>query len=98
MQIYKRLFKPANAHVLMVSFLLGGVGALMIGLQQSLKTAEDTIRPALHIIGMAEGVNKIAGMYMMLTKKGPLFMADTTVNFNPTAEELAEITLLVKQS
>jgi malate dehydrogenase (oxaloacetate-decarboxylating)(NADP+) len=31
----------------------------------------------------------------MLTKKGPLFLADTTVNFNPTAEELAEITLLV---
>jgi malate dehydrogenase (oxaloacetate-decarboxylating)(NADP+) len=34
-------------------------------------------------------------MYLMLTKKGPLFLADTTVNFNPTAEELAEITLLV---
>jgi malate dehydrogenase (oxaloacetate-decarboxylating)(NADP+) len=42
-----------------------------------------------------EGVNKIAGMYLMLTKKGPLFLADTTVNFNPTAEELAEITMLV---
>jgi malate dehydrogenase (oxaloacetate-decarboxylating)(NADP+) len=34
-------------------------------------------------------------MYLMLTKKGPLFLADTTVNFNPTAAELAEITLLV---
>jgi len=34
-------------------------------------------------------------MYLLLTKKGPLFLADTTVNFNPTAEELAEITLLV---
>jgi malate dehydrogenase (oxaloacetate-decarboxylating)(NADP+) len=34
-------------------------------------------------------------MYLMLTKKGPVFLADTTVNFNPTAEELAEITLLV---
>jgi malate dehydrogenase (oxaloacetate-decarboxylating)(NADP+) len=34
-------------------------------------------------------------MHLMLTKRGPLFMADTTVNFNPTAEELAEITLLV---
>src|SRR5260221_9063024 len=31
----------------------------------------------------------------MLTKKGPLFLADTTVNFNPTAEELADITLMV---
>jgi malate dehydrogenase (oxaloacetate-decarboxylating)(NADP+) len=40
-------------------------------------------------------VKKIAGMYLMLTKKGPLFLADTTVNFNPTAEELADITLMV---
>ncbi len=55
----------------------------------------DTIRPALQIIGTEPGVNKIAGMYIMFTKRGPLFLADTTVNFNPTAEELAEITLLV---
>lgn len=55
----------------------------------------DTIRPALHIIGTEPGVTKIAGMYIMFTKRGPLFLADTTVNFNPTAEELAEITFLV---
>ncbi|HEY8386974.1 MAG TPA: phosphate acyltransferase, partial [Parasegetibacter sp.] len=42
-----------------------------------------------------EGVKKIAGMYLLLTKKGPLFLADTTVNFHPTAEELADITLMV---
>jgi malate dehydrogenase (oxaloacetate-decarboxylating)(NADP+) len=55
----------------------------------------ETIRPALQIIGMEAGVNKIAGMYLLFTKKGPIFLADTTVNFTPTAEELAEITLLV---
>jgi malate dehydrogenase (oxaloacetate-decarboxylating)(NADP+) len=55
----------------------------------------DTIRPALQIIGTDAGVKKIAGMYLLFTKRGPLFLADTTVNFNPTAEELAEITLLV---
>lgn len=55
----------------------------------------DTIRPALQIIGTEEGVSKMAGMYIMFTKRGPLFLADTTINFNPTAEELAEITLLV---
>ena len=55
----------------------------------------DTIRPALQIIGTEPGVKKIAGMYLLFTKRGPLFLADTTVNFNPTAEELAEITLLV---
>ncbi len=55
----------------------------------------DTIKPAIQIIGIEEGVKKIAGMYLLFTKRGPLFLADTTVNFNPTAEELAEITLLV---
>jgi malate dehydrogenase (oxaloacetate-decarboxylating)(NADP+) len=55
----------------------------------------DTIRPALQIIGMEQNVKKIAGMYLMFTKKGPIFLADTTVNFHPTAEELADITMLV---
>lgn len=34
-------------------------------------------------------------MYLLLTKKGPMFLADTTVNFHPTAEELADITQMV---
>jgi malate dehydrogenase (oxaloacetate-decarboxylating)(NADP+) len=55
----------------------------------------DTIKPALQIIGSESKVKKIAGMYIMLTKRGPLFLADATVNFNPTAEELADITQLV---
>jgi malate dehydrogenase (oxaloacetate-decarboxylating)(NADP+) len=55
----------------------------------------DTIRPAIQTIGTEDGVKKIAGMYIIFTKRGPLFLADTTINFNPTAEELAEITLLV---
>jgi malate dehydrogenase (oxaloacetate-decarboxylating)(NADP+) len=54
-----------------------------------------TVRPALEIVGTEKGVSKIAGMYIIITKKGPVFLADTTVNFNPTAEELADITLLV---
>jgi malate dehydrogenase (oxaloacetate-decarboxylating)(NADP+) len=58
------------------------------------KNYPDTIRPAIETIGTEEGVKKIAGMYIMFTKRGPLFLADTTINFNPTAEELAEITLL----
>jgi malate dehydrogenase (oxaloacetate-decarboxylating)(NADP+) len=71
---------------------LGDADAMISGLTRNYAEA---IRPALHIIGMEEGVNRIAGMYLLLTKKGPLFLADTTVNFNPTAEELAEIVLLV---
>jgi malate dehydrogenase (oxaloacetate-decarboxylating)(NADP+) len=70
----------------------GDADAMISGLS---KNYPDTIRPALHCIGLEEGTQRIAGMYLMLTKKGPLFLADTTVNFQPTAQELAEITLLV---
>lgn len=55
----------------------------------------NTIRPALHIIGKEPGINKVAGMYIMNTKKGPLFFADTTVNPDPSAEDLVDITRLV---
>ena len=55
----------------------------------------DGIKPALQTIGVEESASKIAGMYLLLTKKGPLFLADTTVNIDPTAEEIADITLLV---
>jgi malate dehydrogenase (oxaloacetate-decarboxylating)(NADP+) len=51
----------------------------------------ETIRPALQVIGRQEGVKKVAGMYILMSRFGPLFLADTTVNFNPTADELVEI-------
>jgi malate dehydrogenase (oxaloacetate-decarboxylating)(NADP+) len=69
----------------------GEADAMISGLTRNYPS---TIRPALQVIGTEDGVKKIAGMYLLLTKKGPLFLADTTVNFNPTAEELADITLL----
>lgn len=53
----------------------------------------NTLRPALEIIGIKEGAKKVSGLYMMLTKRGPLFFADTTVNANPTEDELVDITL-----
>jgi len=70
----------------------GEADAMISGLS---KNYPNTIRPALQIIGLEEGSKKVAGMYIMMTKKGPLFLADTTVNFNPTAEELADIALMV---
>lgn len=70
----------------------GEADAMLSGLT---KNYAEAIRPALQIIGTEEGVKKIAGMYLLLTKKGPLFLADTTVNFNPTAEELADIAMMV---
>ena len=51
----------------------------------------DTVRPALQAIGRKEGVQKVSGMYILMSRFGPLFLADTTVNFNPTAEEIVEI-------
>lgn len=70
----------------------GDADAMLSGLT---KNYAEAIRPALQIIGTEPGVKKIAGMYLLLTKKGPLFLADTTVNFHPTAEELADITQMV---
>jgi malate dehydrogenase (oxaloacetate-decarboxylating)(NADP+) len=57
----------------------------------------DTIRPSLEIFGLREGHKRAAGMYMMLTKQGPFFFADTTLNLDPTAEELVDITLLAAE-
>ena len=69
----------------------GDADALISGLTRNYP---DTIRPALEIIGRQEGVQRVAGMYILLTKKGPLFFADTTINVNPSVEELVEITEL----
>ena len=73
----------------------GDADALVSGLTRKYP---DTIRPALEIIGMEEGAKRVAGMYIMLTKKGPLFFADTTLNFFPSEDELTDITLLTAQA
>jgi malate dehydrogenase (oxaloacetate-decarboxylating)(NADP+) len=72
----------------------GEADAMISGLS---KNYPDTIRPALQTIGLEPGSKRVAGMYIMMTKKGPLFLADTTVNFNPTAEELADIAIMVSK-
>ena len=76
----------------MVQF--GEADTLISGLTKNYAT---TIRPALHVIGTRPG-SRLAGMYMMLTQKGPVFFGDTTVNPNPTAEELVDITLLLNEA
>jgi len=76
----------------MVQF--GEADTLISGLTKNYATA---IRPALHVIGTQPG-SKLAGMYMMLTAKGPVFFGDTTVNANPTADELVDITVLLHEA
>ena len=73
-----------------------GMADVMIsGLTRSYK---ESIRPALKVIGIEESVNKIAGMYILISKDGPIFFADTTININPSAEEIVDITLLVAKT
>ncbi|WP_205501523.1 NADP-dependent malic enzyme [Rufibacter psychrotolerans] len=66
----------------------GEADALISGLTREYSS---TIKPALHVIGVEEGVNKVAGMYIIQNKKEPYFFSDTTVNLQPTAEELVDI-------
>jgi malate dehydrogenase (oxaloacetate-decarboxylating)(NADP+) len=57
----------------------------------------DTVRPALQIIGKREGARRIAGLYMMVFKNQTVFIADATVNIEPSVEDLAEIALLAAE-
>lgn len=64
--------------------------ALIGGLGQSYPT---TIKPALETIGVKEGMKVVSGLYIVIIKRKVYFFADTTVNVNPTAEQLAEIAI-----
>ncbi|QOX78389.1 NADP-dependent malic enzyme [Trichlorobacter lovleyi] len=58
----------------------------------------ETIRPALEVVGKQPNLTSVHGMYMMVFKKGVYFMADTTVEIDPSAEELAETAILAAQN
>jgi malate dehydrogenase (oxaloacetate-decarboxylating)(NADP+) len=74
---------------------MGDADALVAGVTQHFP---DTIRPALQVVRMREGLHKVAGCYPMITKKGELFfLADTSVNIDPSAEDLVEIALCAAQ-
>jgi malate dehydrogenase (oxaloacetate-decarboxylating)(NADP+) len=69
----------------------GDADAVIAGITQHYA---DTIRPALELIPKRKGVQRVSGMYMLITPKGQVyFLADTTVNIEPTAEDLAEIAI-----
>ncbi|MFM7724253.1 MAG: NADP-dependent malic enzyme, partial [Bacteroidota bacterium] len=71
---------------------MGMADAMITGLTRSYRSS---VRPLLQIVGLEANVKTAAGMYILNTKRGPLFLADTTVNLNPTAEQIAEITVNV---
>ena len=84
----KEILRPNVFGSMMVH--MGEADGLVSGLTSNYP---DTLRPALQIVGIKEGVNRVSGLYMLIMKKGLYFFADTTVNPNPTAEELAEIAI-----
>ena len=74
---------------------MGDADAIVSGVTQNYP---DTIRPALQVIGVREGIHKVSRRYLIITRKGDLyFLADATVNIEPTAEDLAEIALCAAQ-
>ncbi len=68
----------------------GDADGLVAGLHRSYP---DTIRPALQLIRLKEGVRRVAGMYCVIVGDRVLFFADATVNIEPSPEELAEIAI-----
>ncbi len=74
---------------------MGQADALISGLSNDYPK---TILPALQIIGVANHVNRVAGMYILSSGKGNFFFADTTVNLNPDAEQLVDIIGLTKNA
>ncbi len=83
----ERLMRERNYYAAMM-VEHGDADALVSGLT---KDYPKTILPSLQIIGTAPGVNRVAGMYIIIGKRGTFFLADTTVNVNPDAQQLAEI-------
>ena len=90
----KKVMKERN-HFGAMMVETGAADAMISGLTRKYA---DPIRPALQIIGVQKGVNRVAGMYIMNTKQGPFFFADTTMNVNPTVQDLVDITVLTANS
>jgi malate dehydrogenase (oxaloacetate-decarboxylating)(NADP+) len=68
---------------------MGDADALIGGLTEHYP---DTIRPALQVVAVRPGLRRVSGLYVLITAKGDIyFLADATVNIEPTAEDLAEI-------
>jgi len=83
----QRLMRERNYYGSMM-LETGQADAFITGLT---KDYSKSIQPALRVIGVDESVKRVAGMYIIQHKRGPFFFADTTVNIDPTAEEMVDI-------
>ena len=73
---------------------MGDADGFLAGVSQNYP---DTIRPALQIIRTRSTMHRVAAVFVVITKKDVYFFADTHVNIEPTAEDLAEIALLASE-
>ncbi|MDT8369356.1 MAG: NADP-dependent malic enzyme [Longimicrobiales bacterium] len=84
------MYKPIYFASAMVR--AGEADAVVAGIEANYP---EVLRPALEVIGTAEGVRRVAGLYMLaFPNRDLLFFADTTVNIAPDAEALSDIALL----
>ncbi len=90
----KRMIKNNRNYFGAMMVHMGDSDALLSGIVHHYP---ETIRPALEIIGKRDGLSKVHGAYMMVSKKHISFFADTTVTIEPTAEELAETAILTAE-
>ena len=87
------MLNPVTFGSLMVR--LGDADALIGGLTTHYP---DTIRPALQVIDVRPELRRVAGVYVLITPKGDIFfLADATVNIDPSAEDLAEIAIMAAE-
>jgi malate dehydrogenase (oxaloacetate-decarboxylating)(NADP+) len=73
----------------------GDADALVSGYSRSYP---NTIKPVLQVLGKAPGITLCATTNMMMTNRGPIFLSDTAINPNPTADELAKIALMTAKT
>jgi malate dehydrogenase (oxaloacetate-decarboxylating)(NADP+) len=89
----QRLVKNPNVFgTLMVE--LGDADCLLSGVTQHYP---DTVRPALQIVKLREGISTLCGIYVLILRNRTFFFADTTININPTVEQLVDIAVLTAE-
>ncbi len=72
----------------------GDADALISGYSRNYPTV---VKPMLELIGMAKGATRVATTNLMMTKRGPLFLSDTSINIDPSSKDLAKITQMTSQ-
>ena len=74
---------------------VGDADAMVSGYSRSYPSV---VKPLMQLIGKAPGISLIATTNMMMTNRGPMFLSDTAINPNPTADELAKIALMTAKT